>query len=96
MEMQTKEARVAFVDDDKTVLYDLPAEQLRKAGIEVINQPFQMDEIEMEADDGGWIIGYRFLSLAKPSDAYIEPLSFDAERKRKRDLILKEFAKPKD
>jgi len=93
VELQANEARVAFVEKGQTILYDLPASQLRHAGIEIRNQPFQMDEIEMEAEDGGWIVGYRFISLAKPSDAYIESLNFDEERKRKRDLILKEFGK---
>jgi hypothetical protein len=53
-----------------------------------------MDEIELKLE-GGLVVGYRFEPLAKPSDAYIEPLNFDAERKRKRDLILKEFSKAK-
>ena len=94
VEMQSKDARVAFVEAGQTILYDLPAEQLRSSGIEVKNQPFQMDEIEIRTDDG-IAIGYRFKPLANKSDAYIETLQFDEERKRKRDLILKEFSKTK-
>jgi len=93
VELQSDEARVAFVEDGKTVFYDLPADQIRRAGIKVRNQPFQMDEIETEDEHGSLIVGYRFLPLAQASDAYIETLSFDDERKRKRDFILKEFGK---
>ncbi len=93
MELQKDDARVAFVENGQTIFYDLPADQIRKAGINERNQPFQMDEIETEDEQGSLIVGYRFLALAKPSDAYIEALNFDDERIRKRDLILKEFGK---
>ena len=96
VEMRAKEARVAFIENGERILYDLPADQLQKAGITMKNQPFQMDEIEMETDGGGWFVGYRFLPLAKPSDAYIEGLNLDEDRKRKRGLIFKEFAKTQD
>jgi hypothetical protein len=94
MEMHGTEARVAFVENGQTIIYDLPAEQLRRSGIEIANQPFQMDEIEVETD-GGLIVGYCFRPLAKASDAYIETLNFDEEHNRKRDLIFKKFAKAK-
>jgi hypothetical protein len=96
VEMQGVDARVAFIENGQTIPYDLPAAQLRHAGITAKNQPFQMDEVEMRAGDEGSFIGYRFLPLAKTSDAYIETLNLDDERKRKRDLIFKEFAKSQD
>ena len=92
----TNEARVAFVENGKAILYDLPADQLLKAGIERQNQPFQMDEVEMTDENGHIIFGCRFIALAKPSDAYTETLHLDDERKRKRDLILREFSQPED
>jgi len=96
VELQGNDARVALIDNGHTILYDLPAEQIRRAGIKVRNQPFQMDEIETEDQHGVLIVGYRFLALARPMDAYIETLDFDDERKRKRDLILKEFGQAQD
>jgi hypothetical protein len=93
VELRADEARVAFVDNGQKILYDLPSEHLRNAGITVQNQPFQMDEIKSKSDDGSWTVGYRFLALAKATDAEIEILQFDGERKRKRDIILKEFSK---
>jgi hypothetical protein len=92
VELRADEARVAFVDNGQKILYDLPSEHLRNAGITVQNQPFQMDEIKSKSDDGSWTVGYRFLALAKATDAEIEILQFDGERKRKRDIILKEFS----
>lgn len=93
VEMQTNEARVAFIEGGQTVLYDLPSEQLRKAGITLKNQPFQMDEFEGKSDEGGWFIGYCFLALAKECDAEIEILDFDEEYQRKRKIILSECSK---
>lgn len=89
------EARVAFVENGETILYELPADQLRRSGVLVKNQPFEMDEVEIKSEDG-LIIGYRFRPLAKPSDARIEPLEINDERRRKRDAIFKAFGKPAD
>jgi hypothetical protein len=93
-EMQGKNARVTFVVNGETFQYDMPADTLTKSRIEIVNQPFEMDEIEMETDEG-FVIGYRFRPLAKASDSYRETLNLDEERKRKRDLILQRFAKAK-
>jgi hypothetical protein len=93
IELQSDEARVGFVENGRTIVYDLPADPLRRAGVTLRNQPFQMDEIESEGKDGSITVGYRFLPLASRSDAYIETLSLDQERRRKRDLIFKEFGK---
>ncbi len=94
MEIRGKNALVTIVEKGESFQYDMPADRFRKCGIEVVNQPFQMDEIEVETTDG-LIVGYRFRPLAEVSDAYPETLNFDEERKRKRDLILKKFAKAK-
>ena len=95
IEFQDDNARVGLIVDGEVVNYDLPANRIRQAGVKVRNQPFQMDEIEMEEEDGSIIVGYRITALANPGDAYIETLNFDDERKRKRDLILKEFSQAK-
>jgi hypothetical protein len=93
-EVQGKNALVTFVERGKTFQYDMPVERLNKYGIEKVNQPFEMDEVEVQTDDG-LVVGYNFRPLAKASDVYRETLKFDAERTRKRDLILKKFAKAK-
>jgi len=95
-ESKNSQARVAFVEDGEMILYDLPAEQLVRAEITEPNQPFQMDEVEIEEEDGAIVFGYRFKALAKPSEAYMETLQIDEERKQKRDLIFREFANSQD
>ena len=92
MEFQGKAARVTFVENGKQFEYEMPSEQLEKSGIKMANQPFQMDEVEMQTDDG-FFIGYQFRPLASEADVYSDPLDFDADRKKKLQLILKKFAK---
>jgi hypothetical protein len=70
------------------------AERLRHAGITAKNQPFQMDEVEMQAGDEGSFVGYRFLPLAESSDAHRDAES--RPRTQRARLIFKEFAKPQD
>ena len=77
------------------VEYELPAERLRKHGIKMRHQPFEMDEAvsldpEVEAK------GYRFRPLAGVEEAFVEELNLDPERQRLRDLIFTKFGKPKD
>jgi hypothetical protein len=93
-EIQGKNARVTFFENKQSFEYAMPAETLLKSGIKAINQPFQMDEVEIQMGDG-LVVGYHFRPLAKESDAYTETLSFNDERKKKLELILKKFAKAK-
>jgi hypothetical protein len=96
VETQGLDSRVVFVSEGEAVQYYLPTVQLEKAGITAPNQPFEMDEFEMETDGEGYAIGYRFLALAKPSDVFPDVLELDAERQRKRDLIFKKIGKAQD
>lgn len=96
VETQGLDSRVVLVSNGESVLYYLPTEQLKKARIIAPNQPFEMDEFEMETVDGRYAIGYRFLALAKPTDGFMDVIELDAERQRKRDLIFKKFGKAKD
>ena len=86
VETHGKESRVAFIDNGKTVFYDIPTKCLRAAKITAKNQPFEMSEIKTASG-----VDYIFVALAKASDARKEPLQLDAERKRKLELILKEW-----
>ena len=94
-EMQGKNARVIMVDNGESYEYEMPAERLTKNGIKLANQPFQMDEVELQTDDG-FFVGYHFRPLATEADLYSDPLDFDTERKRKLELIIKKFAKTSD
>jgi hypothetical protein len=95
IEEQGGEARVAFVENDQPIQYYLPSDRLRKSGIVAQNQPFEMDEVEIQADDGLIIIGYSFRPLAKPSDAFVDSIDLNDDLKRKRALIFQKFGKAK-
>ena len=86
---------VGFDVKGELVEYELPAERLRKHGITMRHQPFQMDELE-SLDPEVEAKGYRFLALAGSNDAFVEELSLDPERQRLRDLIFAKFGKSQD
>ena len=86
--------RVIFVDNGRSIPYDLPAARLYKAGIQERYQPFEMDELESISPE---IVGkvYRFRPLAKATDVFNETLPLDPERQRKYDLIIARLGKSK-
>ena len=91
--LDDSQARVAFVQDGTTILYDLPAESLKKKGIIALHQPFEMDEISLKVEPYDAVTAYEFRPLAARQDAYPETLPLDAERAKKRDLIFRKFKK---
>ena len=96
VEDRGEEYKVAFVENgDHLVFYYLPARQLRKAGIMAPNQPFQMDEVEIELDGGRLMTGYVFCPLANPSDSFVDAIDLNEDRNRKFSAIVKKFGKPK-
>jgi|SRR5882724_2196959 len=96
VEDRGEEYKVAFVENgDHLVFYYLPARQLRKAGIIAPNQPFQMDEVEIELDGGRSMTGYVFCPLANPSDSFVDAIDLNEDRNRKFSAIVKKFGKPK-
>lgn len=96
VEDQGEEYKVAFVEEDNLIFYYLPASPLRKAGITAPNQPFQMDELEVELASGRTMTGYSFVALAKPSDSFNDSIELNDERRRKLTAIFKRFGKVKD
>jgi len=95
IEKQGTESRVAFVENDQPIQYYLPTDRLRMSGIVAQNQPFEMDEVEIQVNDGVPIVGYRFRPSARPSDSFVDSIDLDEERKQKRALIFKKFGKAK-
>ncbi len=91
-----EEYKVAFVENDGLVFYYLPASPMRKAGIAAPNQPFQMDEVEVQLSSGRAVTGYTFVPLAKPSDAFVDSIDLNGERRSKLATIFKKFGKAKD
>jgi len=65
---------------------------MRKVGIVARFQPFEMDEmVPLQAGVAGKL--YRFLPLANAKDAFVETLTLDPERQKKRDRIFARFGK---
>jgi hypothetical protein len=96
VEDKGEEYEVAFVEKgNQLVIYYLPARHLRKAGITAPNQPFQMDEVEIELDGGRVMTGYVFCPLASRSDSFIDAIELTEDRKRKFSAIVEKFGKPK-
>jgi hypothetical protein len=96
VEDRGEEYQVAFVEKgNQLVIYSLPARHLRKAGITAPNQPFQMDEVEIELDGGRSMTGYVFCPLANRSDSFIDAIDLTEERNRKFSAIVEKFGKPK-
>ena len=86
---------VGFDVNGELVEYELPADRLRKHGIRMRHQPFEMDEV-VSVDPEVEAKGYRFRPLAGPDEAFVEELSLDPERQRLRDLIFAKFGKSQD
>jgi hypothetical protein len=96
VEDRGEEYKVAFVENgDHLTFYYLPARQLRRAGIIAPNQPFQMDEVEIQLDGARLMTGYVFCPLASPSDSFIDAIDLNEDRSRKFSAIVKKFGKPK-
>ena len=67
---------------------------MREAGISAPNQPFQMDEMQIELSTGKVMTGYTFVPLAKPSDAFNDSIDLNKnERGTKLAAIFKKFGK---
>jgi len=96
VEDEGEEYKVAFVENNALVFYYLPASPMRKAGVAAPNQPFQMDEVEVQLGNGRTVTGYTFVPLAKPSDVFDDSINLNGERRRKLATIFKKFGKAKD
>ncbi len=95
VEDEGEEYKVVFIEDGSPVEYYMPSSPLRKAGITASNQPFQMDEIEIESASGRVVTGYSFSPMAKPSDVFNDAIELTDERRRKLNAIFKRFGKAK-
>jgi hypothetical protein len=96
VEDEGEEYKVAFVENGTPIFYYLPSSLLRKAGITAPNQPFQMDELEVELPNGRNATAYSFVPLAKPSESFLDSIDMNEERKRKLSAIFRRFGQPKD
>ncbi|MGH8093983.1 MAG: hypothetical protein ACREIF_10995 [Chthoniobacterales bacterium] len=91
VEDEGEEYKVGLVDGDEATYYYMPASAFRKAGISAPNQPFQMDEIEVEISGGRKLTGYAFTPLAGASDVFNDAIDLTDERSRKLNIIFKKY-----
>ncbi len=82
LEQSGEDAKVALFERRQKYEYWIPADPLRKAGIEVVGQPFEMDECEI-IGEGECTVSYRYRRAADKKDAYRETLDLDEKRKKK-------------
>jgi hypothetical protein len=94
IELQGKTALVDLEADGNHYRYEIPSDNLIKCGVKIKNQPFQMDEVEIQMEDGV-VTGYKFKALASADDVFSDLIELDAERKKKQELIFSYFAKSK-
>jgi len=91
-----KEALVAFEDDGELIQYYLPFSKLKKSGIMHEDQPFEMDELEVEVD-GEIYKRYEFRPLALKKDRHtISSNEFSDDIKSKYEYILNNAPNVKD
>ena len=95
LEDEGEEYRVVFIENGSPVEYYMPSAPLRKAGITASNQPFQMDELEIQSSSGRVVTGYSFSPMAKPSDVFNDAIDLSNERQRKLNAIFDRFGKAK-
>ena len=85
------QARVGFVgEDDSVVEYLLPEKLLRKAGINAVNQPFEMDEIEQKVGDS-YLSGYVFRPMADAQAVVTDIYEVDEDLAELRNEALRYF-----
>jgi hypothetical protein len=82
------EAVVIFDSNGEKIEYRLPAELLRKNGVTVGDQPFELIESEI-TDDEEFALHSKVVPLAAASSGIIEPLALAKAYKAKRNFLLK-------
>lgn len=91
IQFNDEDCQVGLVYNGKVFEYDLPAAQLRNAGLAVPNQPFELTELR-SADPAVFGVLYSIRRLANKEDAFIESLTLTAADKRKLARIIKYFS----
>lgn len=91
-----REFKVAFVPDDtgakeKPILYYLPADLLRHAGVTAENQQFELDEVITKFRDGSVAVTYHVRQSAPANEGFVDPLNLDAARRDKLTVLLREL-----
>jgi hypothetical protein len=87
-EFNNTEVIVIFLVDGKEYQYSLPKHLLMRNGISAIDQPFQMDEIEIE-DENGVRLETRFQPMAKTESGSYSSFKLSEEEQDWFQTVLK-------
>lgn len=85
IETHGEESKVAIEENGELVEYYFPAELLRKNGLTLKNQPFELDEFFTDS-----ALIFEIRPLARAENAKTAAILLDPERRRKMDLLLSE------
>jgi len=85
IETHGEESKVAIEENGELVEYYFPAELLRKNGLTLKNQPFELDEFLTDS-----ALVFEIRPLARAEHAMTAAISLDSERRRKMDFLLSE------
>ena len=90
-----REFKVGFVPEggpeEKLVLYYLPADLLRHAGVTSENQQFELDEVVAKFWDGSVAVTYHIRPSAPAHEGFVDPLDLDEARREKLTAVLKKL-----
>jgi hypothetical protein len=87
IETHGEDSKVGFIEAGSVNIYSLPSKVLKLNGIHLKNQPFEMDEVMLDA-----ALIYEFRPLAEAKDAETVPIALDEDRKKKLALLLADDA----
>jgi hypothetical protein len=85
IEMHGEESKVAVEENGELIEYYFPSQLLRKNGLTLKNQPFELDEFLTDS-----ALVFEIRPLARAENATTAAISLDPERRRKMDLLLSE------
>jgi hypothetical protein len=85
------EAQVLFKSGDESYEYYLSASLLRKNGVTIVQQPFELLEGERTYPDSSIELFNKVIPLAPADSATISPIKLSSESQQKLDFIFKEL-----
>ncbi len=87
-EMDSNNVTVIFIDKDKEYRYSFAKRILIQNGISEKNQPFEMDEVEIE-DENGLAIMTEFRPMADAKSSNVTPFNMSASEQKSLNTVLK-------
>ncbi|HEY5741608.1 MAG TPA: hypothetical protein VIS99_03625 [Terrimicrobiaceae bacterium] len=97
VEDRGREFKVGFVSEGepegKVILYFLPADLLRHAGVTTENQQFELDEKVTKFRDGSVAVTYHVRPNAPAYEGFVDPLDLDEDHREKLTVLLRNLGR---